>query len=238
MARPLDLLSNPESEEYVDMLSDMFGVDFDDDAFESCQTAGEMLAEIEARAAPGETNGPLPITRAFYLLRRAIGDRSIAPSTPLKNVKGTWRATRFLVRLNRRVMLNMPGAGIGMFGAAALTLCLQTFATLALLWSVLPNEVVSSSDSQHFIVAPVLLGGIGLAIVFGYLDGFRFRADLRTFGDLAHAVAQINLAALWRQGAARRRRDIWPALRAWLASVSNVPAQEIERASPLHEAQK
>lgn len=233
MARALDLLSSPESEEYIATLSDMFGVDFDDDAFERWRTVGEMLAEIEARAAASETNGPPPVAKAFYLLRRAVGDRSIAPSTPLKNVTGTWRATAFLVRLNRHAMLNMPGAGIGKLGEAALTVFLQTFVTLALLWSVLPSEL-SCDSSDSFIVAPVLLGGIGLAIVFGYLDGFAFRADLRTFGDLAHAVAQINLAALWRQGAARRRSDVWPALRAWLASVSNVPEQEIERASPLH----
>jgi hypothetical protein len=236
MARALDILSSPESEEYIHTLSDMFGVDLDDGAFERWPTAGDMLAEIEARAAPSETNGPPPGMKAFYLLRRAIGDRSIAPSTPLATMKGTWRATTFLVRLNRRALLNMPGAGIGVLGEAALSVSLQTFVTLALLWSVLPNEIVSCGGSQALIVAPILLGGIGLAVLFGYLDGFRFRADLRTFGDLAHAVAQINLATLWQQGAARRRSDIWPALRAWLASVSNVPEQEIERASPLHEA--
>jgi hypothetical protein len=233
MARALDLLSTPESEEYAEALGQMFGVDFDADAIDRWRTAGDMLSEIEARAAPSDTRGPAPAAKAFYLLRRALADRTIAPSTPLSKVKGTWRAASFLVHLHRRTKLVMPGAGVGVFGEAALALTGQMFLTLFLLWAVLPAEGAACGGSQGLIVAPILFGGLGLAFLFAYLDGRPFRADLTTFGDLARAVAQDNLAALWRQGAARRRADIWPALRAWLATVADVPEREVERDSRL-----
>ena len=95
MARALDLLSSPESEEYAGVLREMFGVDFDGEAIERWRTAGDMLREIEARAAPSDMRGPAPAAKAFYLLRRAVGDRAVRPSTPLRAVKGTWRGRRF-----------------------------------------------------------------------------------------------------------------------------------------------
>jgi hypothetical protein len=233
MARPLDLLSNPDAEDLVEDLGNIFGVDFDDATVERWRTAGGVLRAIEEAAVPAESSGPPPAVKAFYLLRKAAGDRSIKPSTPLREVDGTWRASTFLVRLSKRTQLNMPGAPVGAYGHAAMGVFLQTFLTLFVMWWAIGGSGPACANGDDWIVAPVLFGGLGFSLLFAYLDGRAFRGDLKTFGDLARATAQLNLAALWRHGARRRRADVWPALRAWFAAVTDIPEAEIERDSPL-----
>lgn len=236
MARALDLLSAPEAEEYAEALGEIFGVEFDDDAVEQWRTAGDILRAVEARIGEGAAAGPSLSVKAFYVLRRAVGDRRIGPSTPLSAIAGTWRATTFLVRMHRRTKLVMPGAPTGEFGRAAMTLTALTFATVFILWIALGGGgTPACGGSEGLIALPVLFGGLGIAVAFGYWDGRAFRADIKTFGDLARAAALLNVGALSGMGASLRRDDVWRALRSFLSIVAMVPAEEIERCSPLGE---
>lgn len=180
-----------------------FGIRFADRDLEACQTVGDLNALILATVPHAERpDATCLAAMAFFRLRWAIEaenpGRPIRPATPLADLMGRFEADLRLGRLQRRSGLRMPTPALGATGCAlilaALAASAACVATLGWLGLVL--------------AAPLLIAS--LAVSGRWLSTLPQR--ITTVGDLARAVAVLNMSTLAGPDRPVRTREIWPAL--------------------------
>jgi|SRR5262249_8674540 len=189
----------------IDLLEEIeraFAVEFPRD-LRHCHTVGDLhriLLALIPHAERAKT-GCLA-AKAYFVLSRAIRKRDparvIRPSTELVNmVRRRFGHHRWRRQLKEDTGLKMPALeGTGWGG---------------MLFLISIGLPLAGSAAHGWIGAlmalPISLGLLALSHRIA-----RFRTRLRTLGDLAQAVAALNVAALASPNDPLREREIWAAL--------------------------
>jgi hypothetical protein len=169
----------------------------------NCHTVGDLhrvLLQCVPHAERGTTG--LLVAKSYFALRRAVRKHDprhvIRPNTQLTSIFASRRgAHRWRRQLKLDTGLEMPGLTLGA-GAS--------FLFLSAIGLPLGGYALHGATAALFALPISLL----LLMLVQYLA--RFPATLRTVGDLAHAVAALNVAALSPPNEPLREREIWSAL--------------------------
>jgi hypothetical protein len=156
--------------------------------------------------------GVCATSMAFYQLRRAFGgDRRMRPPSPIGPLLGV-RPKAAFVRLERDLRVTLPGASSWLSVVGGFSM-LVAMIGLPLLFLHLPWQA---------LVLAAFLG-----ILLQSLDPGRRPAHIETVGDLATAMAALNLAKMGDAGAAVRERDVQRTVREVMATFSGRRPDEI-----------
>jgi hypothetical protein len=191
--------SKVDGDDFIELIMGIeedFGVRFANDAFAHCLTVGDTFDVVWAKLPPSLTSGgKCPSQTAFYRLRSALGDRTVRPDMPLRNISG-------LSYANLRETLEADGWAMPARRAAAATQVLSLLAAIATtvgLWS---------------FVGPwaLLMALIVLITTVQWLHKRVFTVGWpseRTLGDVAHEMAYRNTNRLLLRGASYSHRMLW-----------------------------
>jgi hypothetical protein len=203
MADVLPLVGDGDEDDLVHEVESAFGIRFAPQDLEACHTVGDLYDLVLALVPNAERTGTACLTaRAFFRLRRAIEraqpDRVITPATPLNDLTARSGTDAWLSRLQDRTGLRMPTLATGIAGglAAVAAVALSVAAIFAHGWYgalvSLPVSLAMLAASSRWLA--------------------RFPKGMRTVGDLARAIAALNIAALSDGKEPIRRSEIWAAL--------------------------
>ena len=191
--------SRVDDDDFVELVMGIekdFGVHFANDAFKDCLTVGDTFDVVWSNLPPSLTSsGKCPSQMAFYRLRSAMGDRTVRPDMPLRNIAG-------LSYANLRQTLEADGWAMPVRNAAVATQgfsLLAATATAAGLWSSLGPWAL-------------LMALIMLIAMVQWLHKRVFTVgwpSARTVGDVAHEMAYLNTNRLLLRGASYSRRMLW-----------------------------
>jgi hypothetical protein len=224
MAEVLGLDDELGDVELVERLQRSFAVKLDDDELLRCVVVDDLHRLLLAAVPHAERSLSGCLTaKAFYRLKRTLTAEEpgliVRPTTPLVALAGDRRAGDWLQWLERTSKLRMPGVEMESRG------CLLMLAGIAV-----PIACGWIGDSVGFFLAlPAALAGFWFARRLT-----RFPKWLATVGDLARAVAALNVAALRIPGEPLRKREIWTALE-WIVGDMigwRVPVQPAARFFP------
>jgi len=191
--------SRVDGDDFVELIRGIeedFGVRFANDAFRNGSTVGDAFDVVWAKLPRVLTSGgKCPSQMAFYRLRSAIGDRTVQPDMPLRDIAG-------LSYADLRQTLETEGWVMPARKAAVATQglsLLAAIATAAGLWG---------------FVGPwaLLMTLFVLIIMVRWLHERVFTVGwpvARTLGDVAHKMAYLNTNRLLLRGASYSQRMLW-----------------------------
>lgn len=219
-----------DSVEALQELEAVFRIEIADKEAESMETVGDLFDVILAKQPPGE-RGKCAGAVAFYRLRRAVGERTLTPASPIEflNRRGAKRA---LAQLKDRTGLRLPSprlARLGQFGCAA-----AVAGSLAL---VVCLVALSAGHASMMLVGAALLA-VAWGVLATRLDRGLLPRGCETLGGLAKVAAAASYGVLVAQGVRAREAEMWEILTECLAERADMSAAEINRDTTFYAGQK
>jgi len=187
-----------------------FGVSFGKDAFEACETVGEVFDFVWERLPEAATSGGKCATQmAFYRLRSELGDRNLKPDTQLSDIKG-FRYIALQRSLERQGWKAPEREAI----VSLLSWCpllAWLAAMFAAAWAA-DHRLVGSWVC--FLPLPIPLFGAYALHRWVFTWGRPYAA---TLGELARHFVLANALRFRAQGATFTRRWLWDCFEGWLS---------------------
>lgn len=195
----LPLAGDGDDVDLLEEIESAFGIHFSDAEAVDCLTVGDMYQLILRKLPDREKRTDACRTaRAFYRLRRAIiamhPQENVRPGTRLDELAPWYARGRLLRELSRATGLRMPFWTLNPVGII-FAIALIGGGAAAYRWTGAAVGVIGACGiiwlCVHFASAP---------------------KRIRTVGDLAKAVAGINIATLQLPGERLHDREVWSVL--------------------------
>jgi hypothetical protein len=205
MADVLPLAGDGDELDLIREVERAFAIRFADRDLEACYTVGDLHGLILAAVPHAErTDATCLAAMAFFRLRWAIEaehpGRVIRLATPLADLTGRFGADSWLDRLRRRTGLRMPTPALGATG------CILNLAAVA------GSAACVAIQGWLGLVLALPLLAASVSVSGCWLSALP--KPTATVGDLARAVAALNVSALAGRDQPVRTREIWTALQA------------------------
>jgi hypothetical protein len=204
MSDVLPLVGDGDEVDLVRDIEQTFAVVLDPQELQNCVTVGD-LHQLLLVSVPHSERGQTSClaAKAFFKLKRAIekqqSDGVIRPSTELASVTGRLGVYRWSRQCERKTGLSMP--------ALVLVGGPWFWRMFFLGWCGSIGWLLNYSWIGALIALPVPVVVLAVAVWVS-----RFPKRLGTVGELARAVAALNVATLANPNEPLRKREIWAAL--------------------------